>query len=360
MHFSSVLCLGGYRFWMRAGVSPFDPILGQKMVMHVLSSRKPPSARGYCFATWHAPAQRLLRRDGGQTSTQHACAIAVTIGIVLVTIQGLGKLAESTFGKTAKGLGAKNTLVESSSETAADTQKSAAAAAQQAYAWAWKAVLCSLAMLISFWGARGYLESRRGKAKPATAETVDGEAAGVVAIDRDAVFEKRHEILRILSSDVGILFDSRMHVKHAMSSKLTTVEPSATASEVRERMQEGKFRHVMVCGDNRRLLGVISDRDLNRAQAKTAAELMTPNPCTAAPDDPISPAITLLIRRRISCLPVVEGERLVGVLTTTDLMMALQCALHTLQKIAAEIAEVNTRKQREADLQPAESEAALV
>lgn len=60
----------------------------------------------------------------------------------------------------------------------------------------------------------------------------------------------------------------------------------------------------------------------------------------------VSPAITLLVRRRISSLPVVAGEELVGVLTTTDLMMALQCALHALQKVSTEIAAAHAQREQ--------------
>ncbi len=64
---------------------------------------------------------------------------------------------------------------------------------------------------------------------------------------------------------------------------------------------------------------------------------MTGNPVSATPDMLVGPAMTLLLKRRISCLPVCEGGRVVGVVTTTDLIMALQCALQILQKMAAVI-----------------------
>jgi len=48
---------------------------------------------------------------------------------------------------------------------------------------------------------------------------------------------------------------------------------------------------------------------------------------TATPDTPLNPAITFLLNENISCLPVVDDGRLCGVLTTTDLVLTLQCTL---------------------------------
>ncbi len=54
---------------------------------------------------------------------------------------------------------------------------------------------------------------------------------------------------------------------------------------------------------------------------------MTRNPITVTIDTPIFRAITLLIQKHISCLPVVDGGRLLGIVTSTDVMVALQCAV---------------------------------
>lgn len=55
--------------------------------------------------------------------------------------------------------------------------------------------------------------------------------------------------------------------------------------------------------------------------AKTVADVMTPNPITVSPQTPLKDAIQLLAEHRVSGLPVVdEGEKLVGVLSETDLM----------------------------------------
>ncbi|MEQ8786819.1 MAG: CBS domain-containing protein [Pirellulaceae bacterium] len=294
-------------------------------------------------------AQRLrnFHRDvRGATAVENAVLITLILGVLLLAVEGVALLAGRTFDSASLGLSHESTHVAQHVERAAKASAGAeqtsptTASGLSPYARIWV-----LLIVCPFSAACWYLlhRARRG-CKNAEEETPASEDG--LELDHDAIFQKRHEILRILSADVGILLDSRMHVRHVMSRKLSTIEPTAPAQQVRERMRKERIRHLIVCQSDGRLMGVISDRDLGKMQAQTARQMMTPQPLTVDADALISPAITLLIERRISCLPVLDGERLVGVLTTTDLMMALQCALHALQKVAAEIAKAHDRPQR--------------
>jgi CBS domain-containing protein len=73
-------------------------------------------------------------------------------------------------------------------------------------------------------------------------------------------------------------------------------------------------------------LGRFKDYDerLKRAIAQTAEELMTPDPVTVGPDQPVEEAARIIAERRHNRLPVVEdGGRLVGVVTRLDVLDAL-------------------------------------
>jgi acetoin utilization protein AcuB len=96
-----------------------------------------------------------------------------------------------------------------------------------------------------------------------------------------------------------------------------------------------RIRHLPVL-EGRRLVGVISDRDLRaatpalgdlaRAEALDrirVADEMARDVATAGPEDPIEDAAMAMYERKIGCLPVVDGEDLVGILTTSDVMRAL-------------------------------------
>lgn len=150
--------------------------------------------------------------------------------------------------------------------------------------------------------------------------------------------EKRQQILRLLTNDVSRIFESRIRVCHLMSTRIMSVKPSAGQEQMRDIMMKHRIRHILVCDDDSKLLGIISNRDFcNHAKTKVRARcVMTANPATVSPNTTISVAITMMMEKNISCLPVVENGRVKGVLTTTDLMLSLQCTLQILMKVATD------------------------
>jgi acetoin utilization protein AcuB len=103
-------------------------------------------------------------------------------------------------------------------------------------------------------------------------------------------------------------------------------EESAEAAWTR--MQLDKIHHLIVVRD-RKVVGVISDRDLGgRAGAsirggRRVGELMTRHTITASSDTTVKRAANLLRGRTIGCLPIVDGAKLVGIVTTADLLELL-------------------------------------
>lgn len=158
----------------------------------------------------------------------------------------------------------------------------------------------------------------------------------VAQTHQEAIFNKRQQILRALSTDTASLLDSQLHVKQVMSRRLVFVQPKLRRAEVGSTLQTHGVRHLLVCNDRGMLVGIISDRDLSTRSGKTAGEIMTRQVDAVEPTALIQPAITQMINKRISCLPVVEDGIPCGVLTSTDLMMTLQCALQVLQKLDIE------------------------
>ena len=124
-------------------------------------------------------------------------------------------------------------------------------------------------------------------------------------------------------------------VRDSMTRELVTVVPETTAAEALALCRVNRIRHLPVL-EGRRLVGVISDRDLRaatpalgdlaRAEALDrirVADEMARDVATAGPEDPIEDAAMAMYERKIGCLPVVDGEDLVGILTTSDVMRAL-------------------------------------
>jgi predicted transcriptional regulator len=147
--------------------------------------------------------------------------------------------------------------------------------------------------------------------------------------------EKRQRILRVLTHNMQRLAQNQINVGDLMTTSPASVSPSASVAELRELMQREEIRHLLVC-DGTKLVGVVSDRDLRGAQARTVKQIMSVHPVTIPTISPIVPAVTLMLERYISCLPVMDDDRVVGIFTTTDAAMALQCMSQILQQWADE------------------------
>jgi acetoin utilization protein AcuB len=95
-----------------------------------------------------------------------------------------------------------------------------------------------------------------------------------------------------------------------------------------EIMRDRRIRHLLVT-EHDRLVGILSDRDLRPIllspglTGASVAEVMSETPTTIAPGASVEDAASLLVVRKIGCLPVVEEERLVGIVTETDLLAVL-------------------------------------
>lgn len=125
-------------------------------------------------------------------------------------------------------------------------------------------------------------------------------------------------------------------VRDIMQTKIVTVSVTERLSTVEEIMTLGRVRHMPVVHGGK-LVGVLSQRDLLRAslselgsfetEARRAFlhvieidQVMSTPPITIGPSAAIRLAARLMADHRIGCLPVVEGDELVGLITETDIL----------------------------------------
>jgi len=162
------------------------------------------------------------------------------------------------------------------------------------------------------------------------ATLLPGSARPKNSVQQNSLHE-RQDLFDLFVNDTSYRFSHDLTVSQVMSAHPITVPPNMRASRVVETMKQHHVRHLLVCGRGKKLLGIISNRDLAKSHAKTAAELMTRDPVTTAPSQCINPAISQMIDRQILFLPVTAGDTVVGVLTSTDLLIALQCVVRALQ-----------------------------
>jgi acetoin utilization protein AcuB len=132
-----------------------------------------------------------------------------------------------------------------------------------------------------------------------------------------------------------------MKLGEIMTTRVVTVEFDDSLATVKEIFDSLRFHHLLVIGSDKKLCGVISDRDLLRAISpyvgtpsetardaatlkKRAHQIMTRTPVTLRPDAGLADAIELLLGHRISCIPIVdEAFRAVGIISWRDILRSL-------------------------------------
>jgi CBS domain-containing protein len=119
-----------------------------------------------------------------------------------------------------------------------------------------------------------------------------------------------------------------MRVEEIMTDQVITVGPEEPARTAWSRMQRERIRHLIVV-DGKRLLGVLSERDLGGRdgtevrRGRLVRDLMTEQVATVKPGTSLRQAANLMRGRLIGSLPVVEKDRVVGIVTATDVLEEL-------------------------------------
>jgi acetoin utilization protein AcuB len=123
-----------------------------------------------------------------------------------------------------------------------------------------------------------------------------------------------------------------MFVRNWMTAPVLSLLPAATVSVALDFLQKRRVRRAPVVEDGR-LLGIVTLGDLTGSGKKhgdkavtTLANVMTRNPVTVEPEETLESAAQKMLTKKISGLPVVDGGKLVGILTESDLFRAL-CAM---------------------------------
>ena len=116
-----------------------------------------------------------------------------------------------------------------------------------------------------------------------------------------------------------------MRLQDIMKESVETVGPRDTADMAWERMRRRRIRHLVVM-DGSRVTGVLSQRDIASAEARegrVVLDLMSAPAVTAEPTTTVREAANLLRGRTLGCLPVLAKGKLLGIVTTTDLLELL-------------------------------------
>lgn len=129
-------------------------------------------------------------------------------------------------------------------------------------------------------------------------------------------------------------------VRDLMSTQVKTLARNDEVLSADTLMRSERIRHVPVFNEAGELAGIVSQRDLflsglvralghgTAARDRTLAammvkEVMTADVVTTTPTTSITAAAQVMVDRKIGCLPVLDGERLVGLLSESDIVSAV-------------------------------------
>ena len=128
-------------------------------------------------------------------------------------------------------------------------------------------------------------------------------------------------------------------VRDIMSRNVTTLGRNDKLSAVGDLMKIDRIRHMPILDEQGSAVGIVSQRDLFLSALVRALgfgtsaaekvldsllvkEVMTQNVITTTPDTPLPAAAQVMCDKKVECLPVVDGGRLVGILTEGDFVAA--------------------------------------
>jgi CBS domain-containing protein len=124
-------------------------------------------------------------------------------------------------------------------------------------------------------------------------------------------------------------------VKDWMTPDPIVVSPATTLPEAHDLMVKNNIRRLLVV-DSKKLKGIVTRGDVRGAEPSeatslsifevnyllarlTVEKLMTTDMVTVGPDDPVGKAANVMSENKVSGLPVVEGDELVGIITESDI-----------------------------------------
>ena len=122
--------------------------------------------------------------------------------------------------------------------------------------------------------------------------------------------------------------ETDLSVSDVMSRRLITADVAATADQLASRMAEGRVGCIIVTANGTRPVGIVTERDIvvkvvsRNVQPSSirAEELMSRPLITIGPEKSVELASREMVRHRIRRLPVVQGKKLIGLVTDSDLL----------------------------------------
>lgn len=119
----------------------------------------------------------------------------------------------------------------------------------------------------------------------------------------------------------------KMKVKECCSNEVCCVNPETTIAEAAKTMSSNHIGCVPVCDNQNKVVGILTDRDIilrsiacdKDVKQTPVSEIMSYEVCSCAPEEEVEKAEKKMAEFQIRRIPVVENDKIVGILTLGDL-----------------------------------------
>jgi CBS domain-containing protein len=119
-----------------------------------------------------------------------------------------------------------------------------------------------------------------------------------------------------------------MLAKDIMTREVTTVKPDLSVQELAKIFAQRNISGAPVLDENGKVTGVVSDGDILSKKGERVASLMSKQIISVAEDVPVEKIADLMIANKIKRVPVLSGERLVGIVSRADIIKAIATGQH--------------------------------
>jgi CBS domain-containing protein len=147
-----------------------------------------------------------------------------------------------------------------------------------------------------------------------------------------------------VQSEGGSWVNKYSYVRQVMSKELYTVQDEDQVDLATSVMDWRKIHHVPVENEQGEVVGIISSADVLKYYTKrvegdekelTVSDIMTKNPTTVHPDTFTVDALKIMRKNNLGCLPIVNGKKLIGIITEFDFVCMAEHLFEELQNIEA-------------------------
>lgn len=119
--------------------------------------------------------------------------------------------------------------------------------------------------------------------------------------------------------------------REIMTPDATCAGEHETLAEAAKKMRDGDVGALPICGEDRRLRGMVTDRDIvvkcvasgGDPSVVTVGELAQGKPATIGADDSVEEALRTMVEHKVRRLPVIDDDELVGIVSQADIAQNL-------------------------------------